>query len=261
MLAGVYPLWDFECETENPMISYYKPEEKTSDWSVVIFPGGGYHHRAEHEGKGYAEFLNSHGITAFVVDYRVTPNRFPVELSDARRGVRFVRQHAEEFGVVKNKIAVMGSSAGGHLAALVTNYKEVLPGEPYDEMDKEDYLPNAQILCYPVIRVIGDFGHTGSGHELLGENYETLAEQFNVDGLVTENTPQAFMWHTFSDGAVQVLNSLSYIEALYRYKVPTEFHMFPEGNHGLGLANADHRCNPHVAQWGELLIRWMKQLS
>ncbi|MBE7036401.1 MAG: alpha/beta hydrolase [Ruminococcaceae bacterium] len=261
MLAGVYHLWDFECEPENPMISYYKPEEKISDWSVVIFPGGGYSHRAEHEGKGYAEFLNANGIAAFVVDYRVSPNRFPAELSDARRGIRFVRNRAEEFGIRKDKIAVMGSSAGGHLAALVSNYKEELPGEPFDIIDEEDYLPNAQILCYPVIRVTPDFGHTGSGKNLLGEDYEKLAEQFNLDGMVTEHTPPAFIWHTFNDGGVSVLNSLSYTEALYRHKVPTELHVFPEGPHGLGLANAEPRINPHVAQWSELLIQWMKQLS
>ena len=145
MLMGVYPLWDFKCEPENPQISYYKPEKTSSDWSVVIFPGGGYHHRAEHEGKGYAEFLNEHGITAFVVDYRVIPNRFPAELSDARRAMRFVRKNAELFGIKKEKIAVMGSSAGGHLATLVSNYLGELPGEPYDEIDNEEFLANAQI--------------------------------------------------------------------------------------------------------------------
>lgn len=261
MLAGVYPLWDFECEPENPMISYYKPEEKTSDWSVVIFPGGGYNHRAEHEGKGYAEFLNANGIAAFVVDYRVSPNRFPAQLSDARRGIRFVRRHAEEFGLAKDKVAVMGSSAGGHLAALVSNYKAVLPGEPYDEMDEEEYAPNAQILCYPVIHITPDFGHVGSGQSLLGDDYEKLAKKFNVDHLVTKQTPPAFLWHTFSDGSVPVLNSLSYAEAMNRCKVPVELHIFPEGPHGLGLANVDGpRFNPHVAQWGVLLIQWMNQL-
>ena len=104
--------------------------------------------RAGHEGKGYAEFLNAHGIRAFVVDYRVSPNRLHQTLGDARRAVRMVRYMAGRLGINRDKIAVMGSSAGGHLAALVSNYHVTFPNESYDEIDRESCLPNAQILCY-----------------------------------------------------------------------------------------------------------------
>lgn len=266
MLSEAYSLWDFECEHENPMISYYKPEEKTSDWTMIIFAGGAYEHRALHESKGYAEFLNENGIAAFVVDYRVSPSHFPAPLADARRAVRFVRRNAERFGVVKDKIAVMGSSAGAHLAALVSNYREELPGVQ-DDLEGESCFPNAQILCYPVIHVTADFGHVGSGENLLGERYEELKEKFNLDTLVTEQTPPAFLWHTFSDSGVPVLNSLAYVAALHAKGVPAELHVFPRGPHGMGLADVtkepvydDESVYNHVAQWSGLLLNWIKQL-
>ena len=134
------------CETE-PEIVPYVPKEKRSDAAIVIFPGGAYVGLADHEGAGYAEYLTGQGITAFVVKYRVAPHKFPLELLDARRAVRWVRFHAEEYGVDKERIAVMGSSAGGHLAALVSTYRGEIDFEGLDAVDAEDYLPNAQILC------------------------------------------------------------------------------------------------------------------
>ena len=120
---------------EIPVIEYYKPENMISDAAVIIFPGGGYLRRAKHEGEGYAKFLNEHGISAFVVQYRVSPHRFPLELLDARRSVRYVRYYADKFGIDKNKICVMGSSAGGHLAALVSTYMNSIDFEDVDEID------------------------------------------------------------------------------------------------------------------------------
>ena len=146
----LYETYPAEWE-EIPEITAYIPAEKKCNGAVVIFPGGAYRGRAAHEGKGYAEFLQSKGICAFDVAYRVSPHRFPLELLDARRAVRWVRAHAEEYGIDKNKIAVMGSSAGGHLAAMVSTYIDPIEFEGLDSVDAEDYLPNAQILCYPVI--------------------------------------------------------------------------------------------------------------
>ena len=262
MLASVYPLWHFECENENPVISHYKPEEKTSDWTVLILAGGGYELRADHEGKGYAEFLNNAGINAFVVDYRVNPSFFPAPLLDARRAMRFVRKNAERFDVNPEKIAIMGSSAGGHLVATLSTYLEPLSGEEKDDLRDVSYLPNAQILCYPVIHLTEDFGHAYSGHKLLGVEYDKWASVLSPDKLVTENTPQAFIWHTFSDNCVPVKNSIEYVRALEEKKVPAEFHMFPAGDHGLGLADEqDTPVYRHVAQWSGLLLNWIKTLG
>ena len=138
-------LWDNTpglCE-EVPVIEYYKPANKTSDAAVVILPGGGYEIRADYEGEGYAQFLADHGISAFVVQYRVKPHTFPLPLLDARRGIRFIRHNAEKYGIDKNKIAIMGSSAGGHLAALTSTYTKPIDFEGIDDIDKEDFLPNA----------------------------------------------------------------------------------------------------------------------
>ena len=254
MLTGTFSLW----ETKNSTISYYKPEKKTSDWSVVIFAGGSYRYRAEHEGKNYAEFLNKSGITAFVVDYRVAPNRFPAQLEDARQAMRFVRKNADKFGVIKDKIAAMGSSAGGHLTALLTNYTEKLPGEDVSV----DFLPNAHILCYPVIRLTSDFGHQPSGENLFGEKYEEMAERFSVDSLVTENTPPAFIWHVLTDTSVSVLNSMSYVKAMHQKGRPAELHIFPEGTHGMGLSRKYNLPEYlSVRQWTDLLLTWLSGLD
>ena len=114
-----YTLWEKEGATK---IVWHEPEEKRTDAAVIIFPGGGYAMLCDYEGKDYAEYLNTLGITAFVVYYSIAPKKFPLPLLDARRAVRFVRANAEKFGVAADKIAVMGSSAGGHLAATVATY-------------------------------------------------------------------------------------------------------------------------------------------
>ncbi len=250
------------CE-EVPTLTAYVPENKTSDAAVVIFPGGGYRIRAPHEGDGYALFLNKLGITAFVCDYRVDPHRFPLPLLDARRAVRTVRAMADKYDLDKSKIGVMGSSAGGHLAALVSTYFEPFEFEGADEIDNEDFIPNAQILCYPVIKLIDHGAHIGSGANLLAEKHAELGRALSPDRIVSERTPKAFIWHTFSDKSVNVVNSLDYARALRKYEIPTEMHIFPVGGHGLGLADGDPKYgrdnkNDYIAQWSGMLAQWLK---
>ena len=190
-------LWDKTpgmCE-EIPVLDLYIPEKQTSDIAVVILPGGGYGGRAPHEGEGYAEFLNSHGIAAFVCQYRVAPHRFPLPLLDSRRAVRYVRYHSEKFGL----------------------------------------------------------SHLGSGQNLLGDRHAELGEELSPDLIADETTPKAFIWHTFNDDCVNVINSLDYAKRLRQVQVPVELHIYPDGPHGLGLAPA----YPHVADWSEQLIRWL----
>lgn len=242
--------------TEEPGITFYPAENKKTDACTVIFPGGGYCCRAPHEGAGYAEFLNKYGMNAFVVDYRVSPARFPVELLDARRAVRFVRYNAEKFGIDKNKVAVMGSSAGGHLAALLSTYTDPIDYENLDETDSQPYLPDATILCYPVISdpSYGTETHVGSYESLLGAENLDKAKLYAPALLVNESTPPAFLWHTFADEGVNVKNSFNYASALRDFGIPCELHVFPEGRHGLGTAE----CIPHTAQWTGLLIEWFR---
>lgn len=239
-------------------MTFYEAETKKSDAAVIIFPGGGYHIRAEHEGKGYAEYLQKAGVNSFVVDYRVYPDRFPLPLLDARRAVRYVRANADKFGIDPHKIAVMGSSAGGHLAAMESTYTEKIDGEGADAIDDFDFIPDAQILCYPVILAYGnEFAHEGSYIKLLGEDRLDFAPQIDPVNNVTERTPKAFIWHTAEDGGVNVINSYEYAKALRLSNVPVEMHIFPYGRHGLGIAKA----SAHVAQWAPLMINWFKEIG
>ncbi|MBE6694828.1 MAG: alpha/beta hydrolase [Ruminococcaceae bacterium] len=255
-------------DESSTLIHFFPAINKKSDAAIVIFPGGAYTHRAEHEGKAYAEFLAENGISAFVVDYRVAPDYFPKPLADARRAVRFVRYYSEKFGIDASKVAVMGSSAGGHLAALVSTYRGEIEGEGIDEIDNECYLPNAQILCYPVISTVDDtIWHRGSGLNLLGEDNLDFAPNVSPELIADEKTPQAFIWHTAPDG-VNVINSYVYASALRRKNVPVEMHIFPEGPHGLGLcvlhASLDEEAKKmrrHVGRWSQMLLTWFSYIG
>lgn len=240
---------------EIPALDIYIPEEKTSEIAIVILPGGGYSDRAAHEGKGYAEFLNSHGITAFVCQYRVHPHKFPLPLLDARRAMRYVRFHAEEFGIKKDKVYIMGSSAGGHLAAMLSTYHKPIDFEGIDEIDRQEYRPNGQILCYPVIMLRGEYAHQGSGMQLLGNRLEELGDGLSPHLIADETTPKAFIWHTFADLGVNAMNSLLYAARLRDVGVSAEVHVYAKGPHGMGLA-AD---TPHTKNWSMELLGWLAE--
>lgn len=245
------------CE-ETPVIEYYPAENKKTDATVVILPGGGYAMRANHEGEGYALYLNSLGMDAFVCQYRVSPHRFPLPLLDARRAMRFVRANAEKFGINKDKVAIMGSSAGGHLAALTSTYTAPIDFEGADEIDSQSAMPNATILCYPVICAPDSLvAHTGSFENLAGNGNQPRWPGFSCERLVNETTPTAFIWHTSDDATVNVANSLRYGEALRHKGIKFELHVFPSGNHGLGLAPN----SPYVARWAEMLAQWLKSIE
>ena len=243
----------FGAQTEVPTITVYRPYIKTSNGAILCFAGGAYYARAAHEGVGYAEYFRSLGITAFVVDYRCAPAHFPDQLLDARSAVRFVRAKAEEFGIDKNKICVIGSSAGGNLCSLLSTYRGELENESKTLYANENYLPNGQILCYPVISTDENITHEGSYRNLLGDLFDER-EKFSPEKIADETTPRAFIWHTAEDGLVNVINSYEYAKKLRLLNIPCELHVFPFGRHGLGLANEE----PHVTQWKELLVNWLK---
>ncbi len=231
---------------------YFAAPVKKSDACVVVFPGGGYGGHADHEGKGYAEMLNKMGIDALVVYYAVAPLRFPNQLIDARTAIRYVRKNAEKFQIDPNKIAVIGSSAGGHLAAMVSTFLKDVPGDFDTEIP---FLPNAQILCYPVICAPYDeVAHDGSYINLLGEEKEEKMHSVDPVQNCIEKTPMAFIWHTADDDLVNVINSYRYGTKLRECGVSHEMHIFPHGYHGLGVATGF----PHVAQWVTLLENWLK---
>ena len=249
-----YQMWDEVpgLKERAPFLEFYPADEKKTDATVVVFPGGGYSGLANHEGHDYALFLNSIGLNAFVCYYRVAPDHFPYILLDARRAVRFVRANAEKFGIDPDRVAVMGSSAGGHLAALLSTYKGELDGEGCDDIDSESYKPNATILCYAVIHYPDEteISHWWSYKNLLGEDEGYW--KYSPDLLVDDDTPTAFIWHTSEDPGVNVINSYRYAEALRKHNIPHEMHIFPYGGHGMGLAAGDR----HVSQWSGLLRNW-----
>lgn len=258
-----FQLWESTpgMHEETPQVTVYIPEWGIKKGAVVIYAGGAYRARAPHEDRAYAEFLASNGYFAFTVDYRVAPHTFPLPLLDARRGVRFARYYADKYGYDKDKIAVMGSSAGGHLAALTSTYLDPIEFEGVDEIDQEDFLPNAQILCYPVIDLHTPIAHVGSGKNLLGEKYETDYEKYIPRLLASEKTPQAFIWHTFEDAAVDVRNSLEYTAALKANNIPAELHVFPNGVHGKGRSLEEDAVSKHIFQWNELLLNWLSYIG
>lgn len=237
-----------------PTIEAYPAESKGA---VIIFPGGGYAGRAPHEGAAVAKWLQSNGITAFVVEYRVAPYAHPAEISDAMRAVRFVRHYADIYRLDKDKIAVMGFSAGGHLAGSVSVHYDKKMYEPTDEIDNESCRPDASILCYSVIDMF-EYRHDGSRTNLIGSNPMTSDKEFmSLYKQVTPDTPQTFLWHTSEDQAVPVENTLLYADALAKVNVPFEVHIYPYGCHGLGLAED----KPHVAQWKDALCNWLSLID
>jgi acetyl esterase/lipase len=252
--SGVNGLEKFTLRKEDDLttVCYYPPEKKKTDIGIVIFPGGGYRNLAKHEGEAYARRFNDWGIAAFVVEYRVFPHHFPSQLLDARDAICFVRSNAERFGINKEKILAMGSSAGGHLVSLLCNYHQAIHTDK--SVQKEEYLPNGQILCYPVISSRAGIEHQRSFQALLGDLYETK-DEYSPEVLVDKDTPPAFIWHTAEDKTVSYLNSIAYANALIKKDIDCELHIFPNGEHGLGLALSD----PHVAQWMDLLRNWLKK--
>lgn len=220
--------------------------------AMVILPGGAYAMLAGHEGKGYADWLVTNGITCFVVKYRLGTSgyRHPRMLEDAARAVRTVRARAEEWKIDPQRVGIMGSSAGGHLAStLLTHFDAGIP-DAKDSIDKQSSRPNLGILCYPVISM-GKNTHQGSKNNLLGDKpADELVEALSNELQVTKNTPPCFIWHTWEDKAVKVENSLEFAMALQRAGVPYDLHVYQKGPHGIGLG----KNHP----WANDCIFWLK---
>lgn len=238
-----------------PYIELYPATVENPAGAVIICPGGGYSHRAEHEGQPIAEFFNSKGLHAFVVQYRVAPHQHPAPLLDLARAVRIVRSNADEWNILANKIAVCGFSAGAHLAGSIGVLHSEATNKA-DDLSEISARPNGLILCYPVISS-AKFGHQGSFDNLVGKENIALRAKLSLETLVTEDTPPAFLWHTASDSTVPVENSFVFCQALSRCNVPFELHVFPQGNHGLGLATEQR----NIAVWTELCATWLEQMN
>ncbi len=237
------PLYTQNVEGDfQPFLEFYPLAKKSSPLGgVLVIPGGGYGGRSQHEAKPVAERYNQLGFHAFVLQYRVSPSRFPAPQQDVFAAIKILRSMSGELNLAPDQIAVCGFSAGGHLAASA--------GTLAEEFNAVDSKPNAMILSYPVISLAADFAHRGSGENLLGENFTPEnAEKYSLEKRVNKNTPPSFLWHTADDELVPVKNSLVFFENLRKYDVTAELHIFPHGPHGLGLAPEFQT----VAIWPEL---------
>ena len=237
--------------------------------AVIICPGGGYHYNSDRENEPVALRFAGHGIASFVLRYSCVNKKFPTATLELASAVKYVRDNADKYQVDKDKIFVLGFSAGGHLAATVANFydKDILT-KPLG-VKSEDIKPNGCILCYPVITSDSEFTHETSILNLLGDdksNDEALKirELVSLENRVSKSTPPTFLWHTADDSAVPVENSLRYMTALSKYKIPFEAHIFEWGNHGLSLCNyqtstGEHHIVPVNEKWVELAIDWISR--
>lgn len=241
-------------EEDCPAITPYLVEGK-GNAAVLICPGGGYWLRADHEGGPVAEWLNTLGISAFVLRYRVAPYQYPSALQDAQRALRTIRLRADEYGIDPGRLGILGFSAGGHLASTASSLFDRGNPEAGEELDRQSCRPDFSILCYPVISMMEGVTHEGSKANLLGEHpAEELVRQLSGELQVTADTPPAFLWHTADDESVPVENSLLLAAALRRQGVPFDLHVYTHGTHGLGLATGE----PHTSEWTGACASWLK---
>lgn len=219
--------------------------------AVLVCPGGGYTHKAAHEGGPIAEMFNRAGIAAAVLDYRVNPCPHEAPLTDAQRAIRTLRAIGYE------KVGILGFSAGGNLACNAAVHFDAGDAESADPVARQSCRPDALISCYSVVSLT-QHTHVGSLCQLLGERSGDfkLQRYYSAERHVDENTPPAFIWHTAEDGSVPVENSISLAAAYSRAGVPFELHIFPEGRHGIGLAQG------YSAEiWPQLCCAWLKRMG
>jgi pectinesterase len=240
----------------NPTITVFRPQ-KPNGKAVVICPGGGYALLAfDKEGTRVAEEFVKWGVTAFVLKNRLPDDSINIDkslapLQDAQQAIRLVRNNAKEFGVDRNKIGIMGFSAGGHLASTAATHFNFKADA--NNNDTTSARPDFAILIYPVISFDSTIFHRGSRNNLIGANPSIEKTDFFSNELqVTITTPPTFLVHASDDGAVPVENSVRFYKACVKNKVPVEMHLYPKGGHGFGMYNRTTEDN-----WMERLKNWL----
>lgn len=238
---------------------FLPPRYKATGAAVIICPGGGYWVAAiGHEGYDVARKFNEMGVAAFVLKYRIPNdatmiNREIGPLQDAQRAIQLIRASHKKWGIKKDRIGIMGFSAGGHLASTAGTHF----GKPYIPNRKRISLrPDFMILVYPVISFRDSIGHMGSREQLIGKN--PLSEKINGysnELQVNSNTPPAFLVHA-KDDFVKVENSLLFAEALQKNNIPCEIYLYENGGHGYGMYNPGS-----PVRWMDLVNEWMKKMG
>jgi acetyl esterase/lipase len=241
-----------------PTLTIYAAYGKTtSGMGIIVCPGGGYGALAmNHEGRQVANYLNSVGISAFVLKYRLGPKyHHPVELGDAQRAIRLVRSRAKEFNIEADKVGILGFSAGGHLASTAGTHFDAGKADAADPIDRISSRPDYLVLAYPVISFTTAYTHKGSLKNLLGDNPDPeLVKSLSSELQVTAQTPPTFLFSTSGDTGVPPENSVLFYLALHQAGVPAEIHIFEKGPHGTGLGGMD----PALEEWPRLLVTWFR---
>jgi acetyl esterase/lipase len=250
-----------DTDGDKPTLTVYLPlKQEAASCGIVICPGGGYGHLAmEHEGCQVAQWLNSFGISAFVLKYRHRNSGagygHPAPLQDAQRAIRMVRSRAKEWNVDTNRIGILGFSAGGHLASSEGTHFNKNYYEPKDSIDQVSCRPDFMILIYPVITLTELYTHSGSRLNLLGKNpAQSLVEYLSNETQVTPETPPTFLVHANDDKAVPPENSIYFYLALRKAKVPAEMHIYENGGHGFGLG----KDKGAVSTWPARCADWLR---
>ena len=248
----------------NPEIWYYpslKAPKNKKTAAVLVIPGGGYWGLwFDKEGVDVAKWLNTLGVSAFVLKHRVpywesNDCKSKVALLDAQRAVRIIRANSAKWDISQNKIGVLGFSAGGHLASTLSTHHDNGLELSDIEIDKTSCRPDYSILVYPVITMKPPYAHMGSRKNLLGEiPNDEYVTYFSNELQVREDTPPAILIHTDQDEGVPAENSIKYYLSLRKYKIPAEIHIWQRGIHGLGLAKEDEL--PFM-NWPKTCEQWM----
>lgn len=231
---------------------YLPRTDQATGAACIVCPGGGYKLLAEHEGEPVAMWLAAHGITAFVLRYRLGPtSMYPAQLQDARRAIRLIRAHAPEWHLDPARLAILGFSAGGHLASMLATHPTSVQESTTDPLSQISARPNAQILLYPVISLRLSYSPVSS---LLAHNPRppaALLDELDSAQHVTPETPPAFIMHSIDDRIIGVDNSDSYVAALKQAQVPVTYLRGNFGNHGGGLQDF----------WAHPCLTWLRNLD
>ena len=249
---GQAPVGDETFAATNAFITVYRPE-KPNGAAVVICPGGGYRVRMmKPEGHDIARWLNTHGITGVVLEYRLPDGNSFVPLLDAQRAIRTVRSKAEEWGCDPKRTGIMGFSAGGHLASTAATHFDGGDTQSADQVNRLSARPDFAILIYPVI-TMGEKTHAGSKSNLLGKTPTSEAiELFSNEKQVTAQTPPTFLTHAQDDRLVPADNSQLFFDALQAHSVHSEYLKLPSGGHGL-----NKHSGPMWEEWQTKSLQWL----
>ena len=213
--------------------------------AIIVLPGGGYAEHAAHEAEPIAQYYNSKGFHSFVLKYRLLPNVYPSALCDVQALIKYLRANADDLKIDLNKIFVIGFSAGGHLAALSAVSEDICQTDT--ELDTFSCKPSGVLLGYPVITSEQPCVKNNCG------NNEKLYEQLSIERQIKFDTPKMFIWHTSDDNVVDVTHSLKLANSLKENNIKFEMHIFPSGEHGLGLG----LLKTDISKWAQLSVDWI----